>query len=365
MNKKFSTLLLSGMLLMSTATPVFAEDVQTVNPTPGTAANPATVSVTKDLEFAEGITIPTTDFSFTATAKSETPGAPKATISAIPYSGTDQKGALNQGKFVISKTSKIQFEDFPHAGEYDYTVIETIGSIKGMAYSRKTYTLRVYVANDDKGNLYVQNVTAQDDFTHKKSDKVLFTNTYTKNGGENTTTKESLVIEKQTVGDLADKTKEFEFDVKFVKAATTSPLDRELTGDIGGEEFKLNYGETKRFKLKHGQKLTFARIPAGTRYEVTEVGADDGYTPSVTVVENGVKTTDTKAQNEGDSLRSAAADSNNLIGENENKVTFVNTYKNVPLTGIIAKNAPMILVAGAGVLAMLGYALTKRKFAKK
>ena len=353
MNKKFGTLLLAGMMLMSTATPVFAEEVPTVNPKPGTAAKPATVSVTKDLEVAEGITLPTTNFAFTATAKPETPGAPNATISDIPYSDNDAKGTLNNKKFVISKTSEIHFEDFPHAGEYDYTVSETIGTVPGMSYSRKTYTLRVYVANDANGNLYVQNVTAQDNLTTEKSDKVLFTNTYTKNGGENSPTKKSLVIEKQTEGDLADRTKEFEFNVKFVKAGTTSPIDQTVTGKIGNDEIQFNYDQTKTFKLKHGQKLTFDRIPAGTRYEVTEVRAADGYTPSVTVVENGVETTKATAQKEEDSLSSLNKGNDNLIGEKENKVTFVNTYKNVPLTGIITKNAPMILVAGAGVLAML------------
>ena len=331
----------------------------------GTAAKPATVSVTKDLEFAEGITIPTETFNFTAQALSTTPGAPTATITDISYAKSDVKAdSLKLGKYTVTKKSKIKFGEFPHAGEYNYKVTETNGATDGMTYSKTTYLLRVYVANDDNNKTYVQNVTAQDTTSGKKLDKVLFTNTYRKNGGQDAGT-DSLVIKKETKGALADKTKSFKFRVTFKKSATALDSDTELTGTIGIQNIKFAYNTPTTFDLKDGQELKFAQIPAGTKYEVIEDAAADGYTPSVTVVENGVKTTDTNAQNEEDALSSLNNGKDNLIGENANTVTFVNTYKNVPLTGIIAKNAPMILVAGAGVLAMLGYALTKRRFVKK
>ena len=366
MNKKFSTLLLSGMLLMSTTTPVFAEEnVPTVNQGVGTATKPATVSVTKDLEFAEGITIPTETFNFTAQALPTTPGAPAATITDISYAKSDVKDSdLNTGKYTVTKKSEIKFGTFPHAGEYNYKVTETTGATPGMTYSNTTYLLRVYVANDGDNKTYVQNVTAQDTVTQKKSDKVLFTNTFRKNGGQDDG-KDSLVIKKETKGALADKTKKFKFNVTFTKSATALDSDTELTGTIAGKDTTFAYDTPNTFELSNGQELTFKKIPAGTTYEVTEVGAVDGYTPSVTVVENGTTTTNTEAANDGDSLSSLNNGKKNLIGEKTNNVTFVNTYKDVPLTGIITKNAPMILVAGAGVLAMFGYALTKRKFAKK
>lgn len=361
-NKKIGTLLLTGMMVMSMGTSAFAADVHTITGTPG---NSAKVSVTKDLEFAEGITIPNTAFSFKAEIKPESPDAPAATIGEITYSSNDKKGDLNtSGKYIVSKNSEIKFATFPHAGEYLYTVSEETGNVTGMSYSKTTYTLRVYVANDDNGNLYVKNITAQEDGTENKPEKVLFTNTYTKKGGEDSKT-DSLVIKKETKGDLADKTKKFKFDVLFVKAATTPATDTEVTGKIGQDAITFKYGETKQVELSDGQELKFAEIPAGTRYRVTEVGEADGYTPSVNVTENGTQMTERKAAKEEDSLCSAEGNNTNLIGENENKVTFVNKYKDVPLTGIIANNAPMILVAALGVLAMLGYALTKRKFAKR
>ena len=362
-NKKIGTLLLTGMMVMSMGTSAFAADVHTITGTPG---NSAKVSVTKDLEFAEGITIPSTAFSFKAELKPESPDAPGATISKISYSNADDKGALNTvGKYVVSKNSEINFEKFPHAGEYLYTVSEETGNVEGMSYSTTTYTLRVYVVNDDNGNLYVKNITAQEDGTENKPEKVLFTNTYTKRGGEDSgENSDSLVIRKETKGELADKTKKFKFDVYFKKAATTPATDKELIGKIGQDTITFKYGETTRVELSDEQELRFAEIPAGTRYTVTEVGEVDDYTPSVKVIENGNEQKE-RGAGDGDDLCSAENNSTNLIGENENKVTFVNTYKNLVVTGIIAKNAPLILVAGLGVVALLGYSLLKRKFVKR
>lgn len=360
-NKKLGVLLLSGMTVMSTAAPVFALGEV------GTEANPATVSVTKNLEFAEGITIPETAFNFNAKAKAtaETPNAPEAKIEKISYTKTDvNDNDLKNGKYTVTKESKITFGNFPHAGVYYYNVTEEDTKYAGMTYSNKNYLLKVSVANGNNGT-YVKNVVAEDQETTEKTDKVLFTNTYRKNGGQDSGT-DSLVIRKDTTGEFANKTKKFEFELTFFQSATAQDTDKELTGTIGDETIKFVYGTKNTFKLSDGQELRFKTIPAGTKYGVKEVGATDGYTPKVTVIENDVKTKDSSAQNDGDSLSSLKGNNElNLIGENENKVTFVNEHKHNPVTGIIVNNMPMILAAGLGVLAMLGYTFTKRKFAKR
>lgn len=173
---------------------------------------------------------------------------------------------------------------------------------------------------------------------------------------------ESAVIRKDIKGELADKTKKFDFEVTFTRAATTPNTETQLTGIIGDQEIKFTYGQTQKFTLGDGDELRFQNIPAGTRYKVTELGKADGYKPSVKVIENGVVNTE-RTGNDADSVSSA--DDSNLIGENENKVTFTNTNDATPVTGIIAKNAPIIIVVALGVLGMLGYALIKRKIEKR
>ena len=53
-------------------------------------------------------------------------------FSSISYTDKDNKGDANGGKYTISKNSEISFGDFPHAGEYVYTVKETKGTDQGI-----------------------------------------------------------------------------------------------------------------------------------------------------------------------------------------------------------------------------------------
>ena len=360
-NKKIGTLLLAGTMVMSMGTTVFAADG--LNQA-GTKDNPATVSVTKNLEFAEGISIPDSSFDFTASKiESVTQDAPKATINSIKYTDHEKIGKLENGKYVLSKTSEITFGQFPHAGEYQYKVKETTGKMQGMAYDANEYTLKVYVANADNNKLYIKMITASEKGKVEKPDNLLFTNTYRKRGGENAGDNvDSLVIRKDIKGELADKTKKFDFEVTFTRAATTPNTETQLTGKIGEQPINCTYDQVQTFTLGDGDELRFQNIPAGTRYKVTELGKADGYKPSVKVIENGVANTE-RTGNDADSVSSA--DDSNLIGENENKVTFTNTNDATPVTGIIAKNAPIIIVVALGVLGMLGYALIKRKIEKR
>lgn len=355
MNKKgLGTLLLTGALLVSANTSVFAAQVPTVGN--GTEGNGATVSVTKNFEFAEGISTPNATFKFTA--EKITGDAPNATITDISYSNMDT-GNLADSKYTISKESAINFGDFPHAGMYEYNVKEVAGQVDGVTYSTTEYKLRVYVANKTDGTgLYVKSITAEDGNT--KKDKVLFTNTYVKDGGSGVG-KDALTIEKETTGSLADQTKKFEFKLTLTKAATTT--DNTVKGKIGKQEITFTYGEEKTFQLGHKDKLVFENLPAGTRYVVTEVGVEDGYVPEVNVIENGVQNPKKKGDDKTDLTSVKDGGNSNLVGENENKVTFVNTYddNNTPITGIIENNMPFILLIGVGASAFGVLAAAKKR----
>lgn len=349
--KGLCTLLLTGALLVSTNTAVFATDVPVVGD--GTEDGGATVSVIKNFDFAEGIKTPAVTFKFTA--NKVTNDAPNATINAISYSA-DEQGTLSAGKYTLTKNSQINFEAFPHAGEYVYNVKETKENIEGVKYDEKEYKLRVYVANKtNNAGLYVKTITAEQNGEKKK--QVLFTNTYVKDGGS-ADNKDALVIEKQTTGTYADQSKQFEFKLILKKAATTK--DDEATGKIGGQVIKFKYDQEQTFKLGHNDKLIFEDLPAGTRYLVTEVGVADKYVPTVTVVENGIQNPSKKGTDANDLT---SADKDNLVGEHENKVTFVNEFSDndLPITGIIENNMPIILLIGVGVVAFGSLAAVKKR----
>ena len=342
-NKKtIGALLLAGTMVFSMGMNVFAagETIPDVN-------NQGQVPVTKEFEMADGLETPTVTFKFTAT--SDTPDALPATIQDVSYAKGD-KGTSKEGKYVISKDTEIAFTgDWEHAGEYVYTVKETKETAKNVTYDESSYTLRVYVVNDENG-LKVQQITAKG--KEGKTNKIVFKNQYTKNDA-------SLTIEKATTGAYADKTKKFDFEITFTKSPMSDQT--EFTGNIGEQSVTCTAGQAKKFQLADKEQLVFQKLPVGTTYFVKELEAADGYTPKVTVVENQAITVTDKTVQEAKALDTLKLDgTTNLVGEKENKVTFTNTYKDIAITGVVMNNLPFILLVAVAIVAFVSLAIIKR-----
>lgn len=342
--KKFSALVLAGTMLFSMGTNVFAAGEPTV---PDVNQN-GQVPITKEFEMADGLTTPAAIFKFTAT--SQTQDALPATITDVTYQA-GETGTLKDGKYVISKNTAISFTgNWKHAGEYVYTVTEKQENMPNVTYDTSSYTLRVYVINGTNG-LEIEKITAQG--ATGKTDKILFTNTYAKNDA-------TLTIEKNTEGDYADKTRKFDFEITFTKSPMSDQTT--FTGTIGAQSVKCTAGQTKTFKLADGEQLVFNNLPVGTTYMVKELAATDGYTPKVTVIENQTTTVTNKTVQETEALDTLKENrKNNLVGENENKVTFTNTYKDVAVTGIVMNNLPFILLVAVAIVAFVSLAVIKRR----
>ena len=299
---------------------------------------PTVKTVHKHFVMAEGIAAPEVTFYFTA--EKVTADAPNATIGSLTYSNADTAEVKN-GLSSFDKEADITFETFPHAGLYEYIVRETAGTENGITYDTAAYHLNVYVVNEENGNLEVRSITAEKD--GDKQDELSFTNTYRKNS--------SLTISKSTEGMHADKTKDFKFTIKFERAATESDEVESYTGKIGDETVDCSVDEETTFKLHDGESLVFECLPAGTRYVVSEVAAEDGYTPSIKVIENGVQTLE-KTVSENAGISSAEAVST-LVGEKTNEVEFTNTYQDIALTGIALNNWPFIILIILAIGALL------------
>ena len=299
---------------------------------------PTVKKVCKHFVMAEGIAAPAVTFSFTA--EKVTDDAPEATIGDLVYVNTDT-ATVENGLSSFDKEAEIMFGTFPHAGLYEYKVTETAGTGDGITYDTAEYDLNVYVVNYEGGDLKVKSITAEKD--GDKQEELSFTNTYRKNS--------RLTISKKTEGEYADKTKDFDFTIEFKKAATELDNVYTYTGKIGDETVDCKVDEEATFKLHDGESLVFDKLPAGTRYVVKEVAAEDGYTPSIKIVENGVETPgETVSESEG---ISSAATGTNLVGENKNEVVFTNTYEDIPLTGIILNNWPFIILIILAIGALL------------
>lgn len=350
--KTLCALLLTGTMIMGLGTNVFAAEEPTTPPVP-TISVDGTASITKNLELAEGIAIPeNTKFSFTVTKV--TTDAPNATITDISYTETDKTTTnFSGGKYTISKTASITFGTFPHAGVYEYTVKEATPETPdtNMSYSADEYKLRVYVKNNIDNGLTVDSITAEK--SNLKQEQVLFTNTYRKTS--------SLTIKKETKGDYADKTKDFNFTINFTKSPTDT-TSTVFTGKIGTESVTCTPGTSQTFSLHDGEELKFdSNLPAGTRYVVTETAATDGYTPSIKLKENGTQKDLTTFQDADAATATGANNTNALVGEGENSVTFTNTYNDVALTGVILNNLPFLILIGIGACALAVLAFSKKR----
>ena len=332
---------LPAAMICAIAAPASAETVPTVFT--GEAGSAVNIPIVKVLQLPEGASVPTETFTFTLEAVTE--DAPTATVAMPDFSGNDSPGEPEGGICLVKKSAYIEFDgDFPHAGIYEYEVTEVQGATEGMTYSADSYTLRLYVANAADGSLYIKNVTAEHD--GEKAKDVSFVNTYTKNS--------SLEISKTTVGDYADKTRKFGFSITFDRIGMGNE-GTTVTGSLAnGDQLACEVGRAMTFELADGEKLVFDSLPVGTRYTVTETAAEDGYVPSVQVVENGVQGEAREAA-DADALASAEDGATNLVGEGTNSVAFTNTQNDVPLTGILLKNAPFVVAIAAGALLLIGF----------
>lgn len=343
--KKLGAFVLAGTMLLSMGTTVFAAGEPTV---PDVNSN-GQVPITKEFEMADGLKTPAATFKFTAT--SQTQDALPATIADVSFT-EGQTGTFKGEKYVLEGNTTISFTgDWKHAGEYVYTVTESKENpISNVTYDNTSYTLRVYVINGTNG-LEIEKITAEK--ANGKTNKILFTNTYAKNDA-------TLTIEKNTTGTYADKTKEFNFEITFTKSPMSEKTS--FTGNIGSEPVECTAGTAKPFTLADGEQLVFHNLPVGTTYVVKELEASDGYTPSVTVVENQTTTVANKTVQETEALDTLKENGkNNLVGENENKVTFTNTYKDVAVTGIVMNNLPFILLVAVAIVAFVSLAVVKRR----
>lgn len=375
LRKKMIAMLLAGTMVLGIGiTGIAAPTIPT-----GTEAEPQGAEIVKTLQMAQGITTPDATFTFKFTKV--TTDAPDIADKSLTYSSGDVDGQPENGLSEIQKSTGNILEGvtFSHAGVFEYTVAEDrtgdAGGGYGMHYSQAQYTMKVYVKNGTDGTyVYAVEILQDkyDDGTDGDGTKVddptpgtgedagmLFTNVYTKKGGSDVQgSASSLEISKTVTGDYADKTRDFSFNITIHKAATVTDEAPVYTGTIGEEEFSFTAGTAQEVQLRHGEKLVFEDLPAGTAYTVTEAGTDL-YTPYADVTQNGAADSRVNAS-EGAML----SVSNKLVGEKANSTAFTNAYdeeQTITPTGIVIDNFPFILLIVAAIAGLVLYMAGKRR----
>jgi len=402
--KVFLSLALAFVLCLGSMTTVFAAP----GPISGSENAPAQAVITKALQMPDGTVTPAETFTFTFAKKDvdgdSSTGAqgtmPLITSKTVAFTASDTGTTTASVKTVTGDTvSLFDGVTWPHAGVYTYTVTESAGSTAGMTYSQASYDISVYVANGStSGSLYVEaigtTIVLKDDGTagSGKTDPttstsvtgtysaMVFTNSYVYTPTDvDPTANDMLSISKTVTGTYGDKTKYFPFTVTLnkaelvpdtpvykvyvmegnsVAAATSANYAGTISTDTHGNYIGVTVGIPITINLKHGQWLSFVGLPVGTTYSVTEAAAD-GYTPSVSVVENGAAAVATSGSL--NTALSVGSPTPVIIGANKNSAAFTNDYRDITPMGIALDNLPFILMIVLAVSALATYIIVKSR----
>ena len=318
-----------------------------------------TFDISKTLQVNGKDKTPKADFTFTLTPQNGAPAIDNA-IASIP-SGADLTDGAYAGKAAVNLSNV----PWTAEGTYTYTIAEVQGQgftpeyalREKMEYDASEYTLTVKVVEQD-GRYVVSEMTIEDK-NGAKVDDVTFTNKYTYTTPTITTT--DLTVSKTVTGKNAPKDQAFSFTIQFTANADKDGYNETMpvvkTSDDTGltTETALSYDTPVTFSLKDGQSVTFT-VPEGTAYSVTEAGAEY-FTPSVTVTSGGAA----KGAQAGTKSNSLTAQDTAAAGANS--AAFSNAYDKPenPLTGIVEKNGPFLLIAVIAIVGIAGFLVDRRR----
>lgn len=318
---------MSAMLIPSN---VFAEE------------KPASPTVNKDVKVAEGLKLPATTFTFTATQVANEDGttAPaqvKLNDVTVSYDGETSASDLK-------KSVAFDLSGITAPGEYTYEIAETNGDADHWTYDSQKYYMQVLVKTD---GTKTYTITKQKGDTANKENGFDFTNSYNKNA--------SLTVTKAVVNPEYEADADYTFTITFAKGENANEVP-DLTQVEGNTGLTKNSDGTYTFTLKNKGEITINGIPAGTKYTISEAKPSSKNYKS-TKIEQTVNGADAKVTTEDLATKDAQ-----VIGEGQNVAAYTNTYEKVTPTGIIMSIAPYIaLIAIAAGAAALYLASRRRR----
>lgn len=341
--KKLTAGALALSMMFAMATPAFAATSDK------TYENMSTVTITKNYKLTnEGTVSPAEEFKFTINPDSVTDAAAGITKDnmPVPTIGTVSYIAGDAGKTgEMSKKVTINLPDYTSVGVYTYIIKETAGNTAGVTYYGKDIVLKVTVI-EQNGKIRVAAVHTEDP-VDGKYDTEKGEGSRKKDDFDNIYSAGDLNVKKVVEGNLGDKSKKFDFTVVFTNntgkeikstiAATVA--GRDATEFEGENKFDVKWDANKQytyhFSLAHDETATFANLPYGVTYTVSE-SSYDGY-----------KTTTAYSENSGEQ---------NKIDTASETLTVTNTKTGEVDTGVILDNAPymlMLTVVAAGAMTLV------------
>jgi hypothetical protein len=302
-------------------------------------------------------------------------------------------GGNVDGVIQLYKPEDILWPAFAKTGVYSYTVKESDEALDNasgydeMSKSNAEYSLEVRVGNFN-GELYVKDVVA----TVEKADNAGTAGKGTKvdaTPGNGTTSfsglqftnrffpnlHNKLSVETNVEGDMADKSKAFNVNVQLIDPLNSpvkyniylpyevylydennNPVEEPVTeyDSYAGTGYYLIGADStpKTIGMKHGWRLVFDYVGAGTKFVVTQ-DASEFYIPNVAVSYNGQAAVSTNNAAANTAISTADVDASlSYVVSGGSAVTFTNAYDEVSPTGVVINNLPFIMLALLAIAAL-------------
>ena len=186
-------------------------------------------------------------------------------------------------------------------------------------------------------------------------------------------------IEKQVVGDLADRHHEFPFKIELSNATIKNSAD--FSVNDGTKHSVTNFTALSTwkssdvsisgidFKLKHGEKISLIGLPTGTKVTVSETNdTEDVYSVSASFNNAPKGLINGDSSQTGSSISIHKDDTASLTDSylvntmtESDKVIITNTLRDVSVTGVLMNIAPFLFITGAGILLCILYLRNKKE----
>ena len=361
LNKFVAILVALAMMAVLGVTAAFAEDPEYYTNEDLTI----TIETTKDQA------LPTLTDTINVTKGQE--DAPDLALTKTTLAATDFGTAtVNENKSVYTYTNETVVPAataFPHAGEYVYTVTQTLtvtepvndGAEKVLNPDDASYEMHVYVV-DNNGTLSIKAVTLYKNDTKLDLQKdeeggqngITFDNDYFEKlnndedfNDDDDKNNDEYIVEKQVADGMGDKTKQFEMTVDL---AVTGLDGENVKAFIRGKDGTKD--SNRPVTIENGQivasiaddeQIIVKGLPIGATYTVDET---DAAAVSGTETNKYTKAIDTAT---------------GTLTSKGTKSTVTNTFNEPSPEGILISNLPYIALALVAIGGLVAYVVVRRK----